>query len=147
MNNDLDARKIAYVASQAANEKKAIKVTILGLSKISVIADYFIICSGMTSVHVRAIVDHIIEKLDEIGVRLCHVEGAKRGRWILLDYGSVVVHVFHRIEREFYDLERLWGDAETIMFGESEDEDDEKASDGRRTGKELSQSPEATREI
>jgi iojap-related protein len=130
MEKHLNAEKIAFAAAYAARDKKAKKIAVLDLSKITVIADYFVICSGTSSVQVRAIVEHIMEKLDEMGLRPHHVEGLQKGRWVLLDYELVVVHVFHKVEREFYDLERLWGDAEKSIL----DEEDEDATGVEGTG-------------
>ncbi|HHY39083.1 MAG TPA: ribosome silencing factor [Clostridia bacterium] len=133
MEKRLDPERIAYVAAYAARDKKAKRITVLDLREITVIADYFVICTGNSLVQVRAIVDHVLEKLDEMGIKPHHVEGLQRGRWVLLDYESVVVHVFHRLEREFYDLERLWGDARKTIL-EDEDEDVIGVRSGRSGG-------------
>ena len=106
-----EAKLIAHWAVQALEHGKAENVTILNLQKISLVADYFIIASGRSTVQVRAIAERVREFLKGQAVPLLHAEGTREGIWILLDYGSVVVHVFRREEREFYQLERLWGDA------------------------------------
>jgi ribosome-associated protein len=95
----------------AASDKKARDIVILNLTGISTVADKFIICSAASSTQVKAIADHIEDQLIEQGVKPLRKEGAREGRWILLDYGDVVAHVFVEEERVFYNLERLWGDA------------------------------------
>lgn len=87
---------------------------ILEVKKLSSFTDYFVICSGNSDRQVQAIAGHIEEKLKEGNVRPLSVEGKREGRWVLLDYGDVVIHVFYQPVREFYDLERLWSDAPRI---------------------------------
>jgi ribosome-associated protein len=110
----LNLVEIAQLAADAAEEKKAQRVTILDIRGLSVIADYFVICHGNSQTQVQAIVNGIREKLEEAGIPIKGVEGYKEARWVLLDLGDVVVHVFHKDERDFYDLERLWGDAQQV---------------------------------
>jgi ribosome-associated protein len=98
-------------AAQCALERKAQGVVALDLRGISSATDYFVICSGSSDIHVRAIAEHVIEELKKEGVRAGHVEGLEGGRWVLVDYIDFVVHVFHPSAREFYQLETLWGDA------------------------------------
>lgn len=107
---------IAYYISSAAAEKKARDIKILNVNDISPITDYFVICSGNSSIQVKAIADEIEEELAERGFQLKHKEGYSTARWILLDYENVIVHVFHNEDREFYDLERLWADAQAVSF-------------------------------
>lgn len=112
----LSVEKIAAIAAQAADDKKARDVVTLDISDISVICEYFVICSGASSPQVRAIAENIEEKLEEHGVRKLRIEGLKDAHWILLDYGCVVMHVFQERDREFYNLERLWGDARVVQL-------------------------------
>ena len=105
------ALTIARLAGELALSKKAFDVKILKLTNISSICDYFVIISGSADVHVNAIADGVIEGLLDQDVRAWHKEGMKSGSWILLDYVDVVVHIFHNTVREFYALEKLWGDA------------------------------------
>ncbi|HLT57147.1 MAG TPA: ribosome silencing factor [Limnochordales bacterium] len=107
---------MAIRAAQAADEKKADQVTILDMRGLTVVTDYFVICSGETMVQVRAITRGVEEALAREGVPLRRKEGGENSRWVLLDYGGVVVHVFHHAEREYYDLERLWADAPRVAW-------------------------------
>lgn len=98
----------------AVAEKKASDVTLLRISKIASFADYFLICSGGSNRQVQAIAAEVQEKLAEVGVKPLHIEGARVGEWVLVDYGDFIVHVFSETSRRFYDLERLWRDAERV---------------------------------
>jgi ribosome-associated protein len=98
-------------AADLALERKALGVVVLDLRGISSATDYFVICSGTSDIHVRAVAEHIIDALKERKIRPGHVEGLEGGRWVLVDYIDFVVHVFHPSARDFYQLETLWGDA------------------------------------
>ncbi len=103
-------------AAELCVDLKANDVTLLDLTHISDATDYFVIASGSSDTHVRAIAEHVLEVLRKEGVRAHHVEGLQQGRWVLLDYVDFVVHVFHPVLREFYQLERLWSDAKTVAI-------------------------------
>lgn len=109
-----DTLRVAQVAARAARDKKGQQVVILDIRKISLIADYFVITHGTSTTQVQAIAREIEEKVIEAGGELLRREGFVSARWILLDFGGVVVHVFLEEDRRFYDLERLWGDAEVV---------------------------------
>lgn len=98
-------------AAELAADRKAADMMVLDLRGISNATDYFLIVSGTSDMHVRSIAEHILDELKKEGVRPSHVEGLRTGRWVLMDYIDFVVHVFHPAAREFYQLERLWGDA------------------------------------
>jgi ribosome-associated protein len=98
-------------AVDLAAERKGRDLLLLDLRGISNATDFFFLISGTSDMHVRSIAEHVIEELKKDGVRPSHVEGLRSGRWVLLDYIDLVVHVFHPLAREFYQLERLWGDA------------------------------------
>jgi ribosome-associated protein len=100
----------------AATDKKAMNVVALHLQEISLIADYFVICHGNSDTQVLAIANEIRKQTEASGARIRGIEGLDTARWVLIDLGDVVVHVFHREEREYYHLERLWSDAKTIEF-------------------------------
>lgn len=120
-NADLvESAAMARMAALTAEDKKAKEVRILDIRSISTITDYFILCSGTSTTHVRAIADHIEEKVSELGLPIHHMEGYQNGRWILLDFGEIVVHVMHEDERQFYNLERLWGDALEVAVPRAE---------------------------
>jgi len=99
------------LAVEAARERKGADLLVLDLRGLSDATDHFLLVTGTSDTHVRAIAERVIEMLRERGVRTSHVEGLRSGRWVLLDYIDFVVHVFHPASREFYQLERLWGDA------------------------------------
>jgi len=107
----LEPRTLARLAVELAKEKKANDVVVLDVRRQTAVTDYFVVCSAPNSIQVRAIADNIEERLEQGGVLPHHREGLASARWILLDYGSVVIHVFREEERAFYNLERLWGQA------------------------------------
>jgi ribosome-associated protein len=111
----LDQVKIAV---HAAEEKKAQDIVVLRLTAITEFTDYFVICTGNSSRQTQAICDEITEQLKKNKVRPLHTEGYQAAEWILIDYGSFVVHVFTENSRRFYDLERLWRDAERVLGDE-----------------------------
>jgi ribosome-associated protein len=110
------ARELALVAAAAAADKKAHEVIVLDVSDQLVITDCFVIASAPNERQVGAIVDSVEEKLREAGTKPVRREGAREGRWVLLDYVDIVVHVQHADERSFYGLERLWKDCPRIPF-------------------------------
>ncbi|MEI7026868.1 ribosome silencing factor [Paenibacillus sp. y28] len=101
---------------KAADDKKAQNVMALGLHGISPLADYFVICHGNSDVQVQAIATEIRKQADLLGVQVKGTEGFDTARWVLVDLGDVVVHVFHREDREYYNIERLWSDAKVVEF-------------------------------
>ncbi|ASS74760.1 ribosome silencing factor [Tumebacillus algifaecis] len=104
----------ARYAADAVADKKANDVVVLDIQGLSVIADYFVICSGNSNTQVQAIAKGVREKLAKRGIFIKAIEGYDEARWVLLDFGDVVVHVFRQEEREFYNLERVWGDAKQL---------------------------------
>lgn len=98
-------------AIDRALERKGRDLVLLDLRRVSDATDYFLLVSGTSDMHVRAIAEHIIDELRREGIRPGHVEGLRAGRWVLIDYIDFVVHVFHPGARDYYQLERLWGDA------------------------------------
>lgn len=107
---------MARLACEAADDKKGIDVLALDMRQFLAITDYFVIASGTSTVHVRALADAVEEKLGKAGVNPLRREGLSAARWILLDYGGVVVHVFHEEERDYYNLERYWQAAPRVDF-------------------------------
>lgn len=104
----------ARMAEAALVAKRAVDPVLLDMREITLITDYFLICQGTSNVHIRALSEAVVEGLKEAGVRPWGVEGREAARWVLLDYGDVIVHIFAEEEREFYSLERLWGDAPRV---------------------------------
>ena len=90
--------------------KKARDINVIDITEVSILADFFIICSGTSSTHIRTLADEVEEEMGKAGIKCLHKEGYDSARWILLDFSDVVVHVFHEEDRNFYKLERLWSD-------------------------------------
>jgi len=104
---------------EALADRKAVDAVVLDLRGLCGATDYFVIVSGTSDAHVRGMADHLVAALTPRGVAPHHVEGLAQGRWVLLDYVDFVVHVFHPELRDFYQLERLWGDAPVVAAGDS----------------------------
>ncbi|KPQ37114.1 MAG: ribosome silencing factor YbeB [Phormidesmis priestleyi Ana] len=114
---DEKAKALALAIAEAADDRKAGNITILQTGDISYLADYFVIATGFSKVQVRAIANSIEGTIqDQLGQLPIRVEGMSEGRWVLQDYGDVIVHIFMPDDREFYDLEAFWGHAERIAF-------------------------------
>jgi len=109
---------LARRAAAIILENKGTDVVVLDLKGVSDVTDYFIIASGTSDTHVRALGGHVLEDMKKEGATAHHAEGLQTGRWALLDYVDFVVHIFHPSLRQFYQLERLWGDAEVISIGD-----------------------------
>ncbi|PKQ36970.1 MAG: ribosome silencing factor [Actinobacteria bacterium HGW-Actinobacteria-1] len=112
----LEIKEYALLAAHAAAEKKASDVVVLDVAPSLVITDYFVIASGATDRQVHAIADEIEAQLKAAGLRAIGREGEREAKWILLDFGDIVVHVFQPDEREFYRLEKLWNDTERLTL-------------------------------
>lgn len=113
----MDSRQLVDLVAHVAEDRKAEEVVTLDMQEVTLVADYFVIMGGKTTTQVDALADHIERRLQEVGVRLLHREGKAGSRWVLLDYGGVVIHIFTEDERRYYDLERLWGDARIVSQG------------------------------
>jgi ribosome-associated protein len=112
---DNDSKLVELIA-KAASDKKARDIIIMDLVGISPVTDHFVICSANSTTQVKAIADHIEEQLAEQGINLLHKEGYREARWVLMDYGNCVTHIFVEEDRQFYNLERLWGDAKQVSY-------------------------------
>ena len=110
----LTPAEIAAVAAKALDDKKAKDVKVLKTVEQTVLADYFVICNGTSSTHIKALVDEVDKQLSEAGEPPIRREGLRSDIWVLMDFGSVIVHVFTDEARRFYNLERLWSDAEFV---------------------------------
>ena len=107
-------KELAIIAAKALDEKKGMNIKLLKIDKISTLAEYFLICTGTSNTHVKTLCDYAEYTLEQLGEPMLGREGHRGNTWELLDYGSLVVHVFTEDAREFYSLERLWADAEQV---------------------------------
>ncbi len=110
----MTAKEVALAVTKALDEKKGIDIKLLKIDRVSSLADYFLICTGNSSTHVKTLCDYAEYVLEELGEPMLGREGHRGNSWELLDFGSIVVHVFTDEARKFYDLERLWADAEQV---------------------------------
>ena len=112
-----DSRQLALLAAEACDDRKAVDIRLIRVDEVSSLADWFVICSGLSDVQVRAIARSVEDRLEEEGGRLpLRREGQSEGRWVLLDYGEVIVHVLTPSERSYYDLESFWGHGEKETY-------------------------------
>ena len=107
-------KEVAAIAAKALDDRKGVDIALLEIAEVTTLADHFLICTGTSSTHVKSLCDSVEEALDNAGEPALRREGHRGGTWVLLDYGCLVVHVFTEETRQFYDLERLWGDAKKV---------------------------------
>jgi len=105
-----EAKELADKITEALSDKKGQDIDVIEMAKVSILSDYFVICSGTSTTHIKSLADEVDFVLSKDGIQPLHREGFSTARWILLDYGSVIVHIFHEEERQYYSLERLWSD-------------------------------------
>ena len=110
----MTAKEVALAVTKALDEKKGVDIKLLKIDRVSSLADYFLICTGTSNTHVKTLCDFAEYTLEELGEPMLGREGHRGNSWELLDFGSIVVHVFTEEARQFYALERLWADAEQI---------------------------------
>jgi ribosome-associated protein len=110
----MDNKKLVQIIADACDDKRAENIIALDMNQVSLVADYFLICHGNTERQVQSIARGIKDKMDEEQVSVSRMEGFEQARWILIDVGDIVCHVFHKDERSYYNLERLWGDATQV---------------------------------
>ena len=108
------ANEVALAVTKALDEKKGMNIKLLKIDRVSSLADYFLICTGTSNTHVKTLCDYAEYEMEQLGEPMLGREGHRGNSWELLDYGSVVIHVFTEEARKFYDLERLWADAEVV---------------------------------
>jgi ribosome-associated protein len=111
----LEPNELAHKVVEIASDRKAEDIVMLDISKVSIIADYFVICSGTSDRQVRAIAKEIDEQLGKAGVNPISIEGMSDARWVLMDYDGVLVHIFDPATRDFYQLEQLWVGAQPVL--------------------------------
>jgi len=107
-------KSAARLAATLCQDMKANDVVMLNLQGVTDMTDFFVIASGTSDTHVRSIGEHVVSELRKEGVRVHHTEGVQQGRWVLLDFVDFVVHIFHPTLRSFYQIERLWSDADVV---------------------------------
>ena len=110
----LEPKEVVAVAAKALNDKKGKDIKVLKTEKLTTLCDYFVICTGTSSTHIKSLTDEIDRQMSEAGEPPLRREGYRSGNWVLLDFGCVVAHVFTEEARDFYQLERLWSDAEEV---------------------------------
>ena len=110
----LTTKELATIATKALDSKKGMNIKLLKIDRVSSLADYFLICTGTSNTHVKTLCDYAEYALEQAGETMLGREGHRGNSWELLDYGTIVVHVFTQEAREFYGLERLWADAEQV---------------------------------
>ena len=116
---DVEPRDAAIAAARAADAKSGTDTIVFDVGDVFQVTGWFVVTSGANTPQIKAIVDHVIERLSEDhGLRPLRTEGVDARRWVLLDYGDFVVHVFHAEEREYYAIERLWSDAERVDWSD-----------------------------
>ena len=117
----MDSHALALLAADACDDRKAVDILLIRVDEVSSLADWFVIATGLSDVQVRAIARSVEDRLEAEAGRLpLRKEGQSEGRWVLLDYGEVIVHALTPAERSYYDLEAFWGHGETVPFLSSE---------------------------
>lgn len=114
----LSSKEVAIAATKALSSKKGVEIRLLRIEDVSTLADYFLICTGTSSTHVKTLCDFAEVTLEELGEKMLGREGHRGNTWELLDFGCLVIHVFTDEARKFYDLERLWSDAEVVSLAD-----------------------------
>ena len=112
--NMMTSKEVAACAAKALDDRKGVDISLLEIADVTTLAEYFLICTGTSSTHVKSLCDAVEMAMDQAGEPVLRREGHRSGTWVLLDYGCLVVHVFTEETRQFYDLERLWNDAKKV---------------------------------
>ena len=124
----MESKELAIFAARAMNERRGSKITVLMVEDLTTITDFFIVGTGNSRIQTQAMADNVDEVIrKEAGIRPNRIEGMQEGRWILMDYGNIIIHIFQEDERNFYSLERLWADAPALpaeeVFPDGDTED------------------------
>ena len=112
----MSPEEIKNAVCKELDERKAADITVLNVSHLTVVADYFVICTARSNKQVKALAEYVSEKLEDAGVPTLRSDGVREGKWAVLDFGSVIVHVFNDDTRMFYCLEKLWTDGDNVEF-------------------------------
>ena len=116
--NKEQSREMTKLAIKALEDKKAIDIRVIDISSVSILADYFIIASGTNRSQIQALTDNVEEELGRAGLPVKQIEGYSTANWVLMDFGDIIVHVFDKENRLFYDLERIWRDGKQVDISE-----------------------------
>ncbi|MCL1804601.1 MAG: ribosome silencing factor [Clostridiales bacterium] len=115
----MESKELAILSAQAMDQRKGSKITVLKVEDLSTLTDFFVVGTGSNRIQTQALADNIEDVLSKAGgIRPNRIEGLQEGRWILMDYGQVIIHIFQEDERNFYNLERLWADAPALPMEE-----------------------------
>ena len=114
----MNPKEVAALAAKALDDKKGVNIALLEIADVTTLADHFLICTGTSNTHVKALCDAVEKAMDEAGEPALRREGHRSGTWVLLDYGCIVIHIFSQEAREFYSLERLWNDGKALDLSE-----------------------------
>ena len=120
----MEPQELALKIAKVLYDKKALDIQVLDVSKLTVITDYMVIASGRSQLQVKSLADDVLDQVAEAGVSPRATEGASEARWIVMDYGTVLVHIFHPEDRQFYHLEKLWSDGEAVALPFIEENDE-----------------------
>ena len=112
----MSPEEIKNAVCKELDERKAVDITVLNVSHLTVVADYFVICTARSNKQVKALAEYVSEKLEDAGVPTLRSDGVRKGKWAVLDFGSVIVHIFNDDTRMFYCLEKLWTDGDNVEF-------------------------------
>lgn len=112
----MSPEEIKNAICKELDERKAVDITVLNVEHLTVIADYFVICTARSNKQVKALAEYVEEKMEELGVPVLRSDGVREGKWAVLDFSSVIVHVFNDDTRMFYCLEKLWSDGNNVEF-------------------------------
>lgn len=110
----MEIKEILHLAAEACDDKRAEDIIALDMDQVSLVADYFLICHGSNERQVQAIARSIKEAMEKNDISIKRIEGFEQARWVLVDIGDIICHIFHKDERNYYNLERLWGDASRV---------------------------------
>jgi ribosome-associated protein len=111
----VDSREKLDLITDALEDKRALDVVILDVGHLTQMTDYMAVCTGTSNIHIRALADGVIERMKDAGIKGVRAEGYNDARWVLIDYGDVVLHIFAESEREFYQLEKFWRGARPVV--------------------------------
>lgn len=112
----MSPEEIKNAVCKELDERKAVDITVLKVTHLTVLADYFVICTARSNKQVKALAEYVSESMEEAGVQTLRSDGVREGKWAVLDFGSVIVHIFNDDTRMFYCLEKLWADGDNVEF-------------------------------